>query len=150
MQREGSPPPSPPPLFQPLEVAATALVAWGRLVVLGDAEGRLTTWDTASGRTSTLSPSAGMGMVRRLHVGPPVNPHLGMGQGQGLQQGQGRGQVVMEPRARLAAHFSGGHFAVYEVEPSGRLRASGSSSGSPSQQGAGGRVLDLAWMPLPW
>lgn len=38
-----------------LELTASALVGWSKLVVMGDAEGRLTVWDTASGRTSVLA-----------------------------------------------------------------------------------------------
>ena len=51
-------PPHPRPPFamhaQPLQTAATSLVAWGRNVVLGDNEGRLTLWDTATGRGSSV------------------------------------------------------------------------------------------------
>jgi hypothetical protein len=56
-----------PPPAQPLEVPATAIAAWARpgvrasgqaghaaTVVLGDAEGRLSVWDTVSGRCASL------------------------------------------------------------------------------------------------
>lgn len=43
-----------PACLQPLDVVATAAVAWGRVVVMGDADGRLVVWDTAAGKSSAL------------------------------------------------------------------------------------------------
>lgn len=37
------------------EGVATAITAWGSLVVLGDADGNLNRWDTATGRITTLA-----------------------------------------------------------------------------------------------
>ena len=37
------------------EGVATAIAAWGSLVVLGDADGNLNRWDTATGRITTLA-----------------------------------------------------------------------------------------------
>lgn len=37
------------------EGVATAIAAWGSLVVMGDADGNLNRWDTATGRMSTLA-----------------------------------------------------------------------------------------------
>lgn len=51
-----------------LELTASALVGWGKLVVMGDAEGRLTVWDTASGRASVLATGCVAGFGVRIGV----------------------------------------------------------------------------------
>jgi hypothetical protein len=37
------------------EGVATAIAAWGHLVIMGDTEGNLNRWDTQTGRISTVS-----------------------------------------------------------------------------------------------
>ncbi|KAG2490001.1 hypothetical protein HYH03_011468 [Edaphochlamys debaryana] len=59
-------------LLQPLDMAASALAAWGRLAVLGDSSGRLAVWEWGSGRTTVLQ--TGLGLVRKIQIGSPVGP----------------------------------------------------------------------------
>lgn len=41
-------------LLTPLDMAATAMAAWGSTVVMGDAEGRLAVWEYTTGRTTVV------------------------------------------------------------------------------------------------
>lgn len=41
-------------LLTPLDMASTAMAAWGSTVVMGDAEGRLAVWEYTTGRTTVV------------------------------------------------------------------------------------------------
>ncbi|GIL67201.1 hypothetical protein Vafri_20628, partial [Volvox africanus] len=57
-------------LLSPLEISATAMAAVGRLVVMGDAEGRLAVWEWNTGRTTLQA--TGLGLVRKIVISPAV------------------------------------------------------------------------------
>ncbi|GIM02415.1 hypothetical protein Vretimale_7287, partial [Volvox reticuliferus] len=65
-------------LLSPLEISATAMAAVGRLVVMGDAEGRLAVWEWSTGRTTLHA--TGLGLVRKIVISPAV---AGAGHGGG-------------------------------------------------------------------
>ncbi len=79
---------------------------------------------------------AGYGAVRRIQLAPPASPHL-----------YSTPDAVLEAHTRLAVLFSNGAFGVWEVESAGgRLRP---GHASPNTYARAGRLLDLAWLPLP-
>ncbi|GLI63490.1 hypothetical protein VaNZ11_006472, partial [Volvox africanus] len=57
-------------LLSPLEISATAMAAVGRLVVMGDAEGRLAVWEWSTGRTTLQA--TGLGLVRKIVISPAI------------------------------------------------------------------------------
>ena len=89
---------------------ATAIAAWGQLVILGNADGSLSSWDTTTGRTFTVTTN--QGTVRRLQLAPPAS--------QDLQNSSGpaAGTVV----ARVAALFANGSFGVWELDQRNSLK----------------------------
>ena len=57
------------------EGVATAIAAWGHLVIMGDTEGNLNRWDTQTGRISTVQttqvPARALRFAR-MHTRPPL------------------------------------------------------------------------------
>ncbi|KAK9845313.1 hypothetical protein WJX81_003317 [Elliptochloris bilobata] len=117
------------------EGVATAIAAWGSLVVMGDADGNLNRWDTATGRMSTLATT--YGAVRRILFAPPAAEALVRG---------APGAAAAAALARVSVLFANGTFGVWELDANMELRQGAVTVAASS---ALGRVVDLAWAPLP-
>eukprot|EP00884_Botryococcus_braunii_P018245 jgi/Botrbrau1/5103/Bobra.0128s0014.1 len=115
------------------EAITTAVAGWGHIVLLGDADGNLSRWDTLTGKVSTISST--QGAVRRIQLAPPPAEALV------LESGGTTGST-----ARVAVLFANGAFGVWELDRQLDL-APGSMTVSASAKL--GKAIDVAWAPLP-
>jgi hypothetical protein len=121
-----------PPLWAPLaagDFRATAAATWGRLALLGGADGSLVSWDTATGRCAAVG--AGLGRIHRLAVLPP--------------RAGAPGAAPHAAAARVAVLSASGAVALYLLAPSGELV----SLGAPARAAGAARVTHAEWAPLP-
>ncbi|BDA45713.1 probable WD repeat-containing protein 11 at C-terminar half [Coccomyxa sp. Obi] len=116
------------------EGVATAIAAWGHLVIMGDTEGSLNRWDTQTGRISAVQTT--QGPVRRIHFAPPAAEELT----------RGSSNVSSLGNARVSVLFANGTFGIWELDARNDLKPGAVSVAASARLG---KVIDLAWVPLP-
>ncbi|KAK9867753.1 hypothetical protein WJX84_002654 [Apatococcus fuscideae] len=116
------------------DIIGTGIAAWGRLVVLGDAEGNIHRWDTSSGKVTTVATH--QGQVRRVHFAPPATDALDFT----------AANVGPGTSARVCILFATGTFGVWELDARSELQP---GPLTVTASGRLGKVIDISWVPLP-